>query len=146
VLSDCANPKLFGLPAARVAAPRAALQLKVAADENTRELGLMCVTHLRPQTGMIFVFDRDDQWVFWMKNTLISLDMIWIHPDGRVDAVAARVPASTRSTPDDKVARRTGRGLYVIELAPGEAAQDGIMPGTVLKLPAAATFRGERAF
>jgi hypothetical protein len=135
VVSECANPNLFTLPVALVDAPRVTLRLAVAEDEHTRELGLMCVTHLQARTGMIFVFGHDDRWEFWMKNTLIPLDMVWVRPDGRVDAVAARVPASTRATPDDKVARRTGRGVYVIELAPGEAAADGIVAGSTLKVP-----------
>ena len=135
VVSDCVNPKLFDLPVVQVDAPRATLHLAIAADEHTRELGLMCVTHLRPQSGMIFIFTRDDKWEFWMKNTLISLDMVWVRPDGKVDAVAAKVPASPRTTGDDAVARRTGHGLYVIELAAGEAARDGISPGIRLRLP-----------
>jgi len=55
---------------------------------------------------------------------------------GTVTTVAGNVPASTRSTPDDAVARRRGAGLYVIELAAGEAAADGISAGTKLLLPA----------
>jgi hypothetical protein len=111
------------------------LTLAVADDERTRELGLMCVTRLRPHAGMIFVFADSEPQEFWMKNTLVPLDMLWVAPDGTVTSVAARVPASTRSTPDDRVARRTGTGMYVIELASGEAAADGIAAGTKLALP-----------
>ena len=131
-VAACANPKLLGMPAVQVDAPKATLHLVSAEDEKARELGLMCVTWIRPHSGMVFVFDRDDRWDFWMKNTLISLDMVWVRPDGRVDSVAARVPASTRTTPDDKVARRVGQGKFVIELAAGEAARDGIAPGVCL--------------
>jgi uncharacterized membrane protein (UPF0127 family) len=52
-----------------------------------------------------------------------------------VTSVAAHVPASTRTTPDDAVARRRGEGLYVIELADGEAAADGVVVGAKLSLP-----------
>jgi len=135
VVPACANPALFALPVVETGAPGARLRLAVAGDEPTRELGLMCVTRLRPHSGMIFVFARDESVEFWMKNTLIPLDMIWVRADGRVDTVAARVPASTRETPDDRVARRHGRGLYVIELAAGEAARDGIVPGARLSVP-----------
>lgn len=135
VVSDCANPKLAALPVRTVVAPKAILHLSVAADERTRELGLMCVTGIRPRAGMIFVFDEDASWEFWMKLTLIPLDMIWVHADGRVDTVAANVPASTRATSDEKVARRKGTGKYVIELAAGEAARDGIVRGACLAAP-----------
>ncbi len=134
-IAACANPKLLTTPGLRVDAPKASLRLVPAEDETTRELGLMCVTWIRPHAGMIFVFDTDQSQEFWMKNTLISLDMIWVRADGRVDTVAAHVPASTRATPDDKVARRTGRGRYVIELPSGEARADGITPGSTLTLP-----------
>jgi len=122
-------------------APFATLRLAVADDLPTREAGLMCVMRLRPQHGMVFVFSRDSDWEFWMKNTLISLDMIWIRADGTVTSVATGVPSSTRTTPDAAVARRRGRGAYVVELLAGEAAADGIVAGTHLTLPALRTAR-----
>jgi uncharacterized membrane protein (UPF0127 family) len=111
------------------------LTLAVAADEHSRELGLMCVTALRPAAGMIFVFASTNDWDFWMKNTVVPLDMIWLADDGTVANVAANVPASTLETPDARVARRSGHGRYVIELRSGEAAADHIAPGTKLILP-----------
>jgi uncharacterized membrane protein (UPF0127 family) len=147
-LVACANPALppailgggfagagTPLPTIRVAGASVPLVLAVAADEGSRELGLMCVTRLKPHAGMIFVFSAPMVQEFWMKNTLVPLDMIWVAPDGRVTSVAAHVPESTRSTPDDAVARRRGEGLYVIELADGEAAADGIVAGVKLSFP-----------
>jgi hypothetical protein len=145
---SCANPALppeiLNGPAARAAqgtlsmfgvrAPKAQLRLAVADDFATRELGLMCVTRLRPNTGMIFVFETAQTWAFWMKNTVTPLDMIWLEADGTVTNVAANVPASTLTTPDDAVARRTGHGLYVIELPAGEAVLDGIVKGAKLTI------------
>ena len=115
-------------------APNATLQLAVANNETSRELGLMCVLRLESHVGMIFVFDKDSKQEFWMKNTLIPLDMVWVRANGVVDTVAANVPKSTRATPDDAVARRAGTGKYVIELAAGEAAADGIVVGSTLKI------------
>jgi hypothetical protein len=120
------------------------LALAVANDEQTRELGLMCVTRLRPQHGMIFVFDDDSVQEFWMKNTLISLDMVWVASDGTVTHVAANVPASTRQTPDQSVARRRGEGRYVIEIPGGEAASDGIRTGVTFSLPTLLTTTSSR--
>jgi uncharacterized membrane protein (UPF0127 family) len=71
-----------------------------------------------------------------MKDPLVPLDMIWVAPGGTVTTVAADVPESTLATPDDRIARRAGTGRYVIELSAGEATEDGIRPGTLLKLPA----------
>jgi len=115
------------------------LRLAVANDEATREKGLMCVLRLKPQHGMIFVFDQVANWEFWMKDTLAPLDMVWVGDDGTIEDVAANVPASTLSTSDDAVARRRGYGRFVIELAAGEAQTDGLKRGVRLKLPPLST-------
>ncbi len=148
IVAECANPSLpaeilgtppagamAGLSVVAVTGSRAPLRLAVASDPPTRELGLMCVTALRPHHGMIFVFPDTVEQPFWMKDTLISLDMVWLNADGTVATVARNVPASTRSTPDSLVARRSGRGRYVIELRAGEAEADAIVPGTRLVVP-----------
>ncbi len=122
-----------------VVAPAQRLTLAVAATEADRELGLMCVTALAPQHGMIFVFAGSGVQEFWMKRTLVPLDMVWVGSDGRVTSVAPGVPASTLDTPDDAVARRSGEGRYVIELRAGEAALDGVRAGAKLALPALRT-------
>ncbi len=118
-----------------VVAPLQRLILAVASTESDRELGLMCVTALAPQHGMIFVFAGSGLQQFWMKRTLVPLDMVWVAADGRVTSVAADVPASSVDTPDDAVARRSGEGRFVIELRGGEAALDGVRPGVRLALP-----------
>ena len=84
---------------------------------------------------MIFVFPSAAQQGFWMKLTLISLDMVWLAPDGVVTSVAANVPASTLDTSEKSVARRYGQGQYVVELRAGEAQSDGIKKGVKLSLP-----------
>jgi uncharacterized membrane protein (UPF0127 family) len=118
-----------------VIAPKATLQLRVADTFTTREYGLMCVTSLPAHTGMIFVFSGGDRrQSFWMKNTLIPLDMIFVRKNGRVDTVAANVPSTTTDTQDIDIPWRYGTGSYVIELAAGEAANDGIVRGSHLDL------------
>lgn len=112
------------------------LTLAVAIDPRSRERGLMCVTALRPDAGMVFVFPQDGDWEFWMKATVTPLDMLWVAADGTVRNVFANVPAASLDTADDKVARRRGRGRYVIELRAGDAARDHITVGTHLQLPA----------
>jgi uncharacterized membrane protein (UPF0127 family) len=114
-------------------APAATLALRIAADPDTREYGLMCVLSLPAHGGMLFVFPGPDaDHSFWMKNTLIPLDMVWVTSRGIVTTVAANVPATTVETPYDKIPQRNGHGTYVIELAAGEAARAGIKPGVHL--------------
>jgi uncharacterized membrane protein (UPF0127 family) len=130
----CSPQPARGTPVS-VRAPSATLLLRVADDSQSRSYGLMCVTALAPQTGMVFLFRGGDyERDFWMKNTLIPLDMIWVTADGRVTTVAAHVPATTVDTPDAQIPHRSGKGSYVIELAAGEAARDGIKPGVRLDL------------
>jgi uncharacterized membrane protein (UPF0127 family) len=148
VVASCANPRLppelvegaiappaSPLPIVTGVAPKVKLRLAVAANEENRMVGLMCVLKLRPSEGMIFVFPRDDEWDFWMKNTLVPLDMIWLDSDGTITTVAANVPSSTLQTPDAAVARRDGHGRFVIELRAGEAAREKLVVGTRLQLP-----------
>jgi len=110
-------------------APRATLRVEVAATETSRERGLMDRTTLAPHAGMLFVFSSDGPVEFWMKNTRIPLDMVFVGRDGVVRSVAARVPVVPAQTPDDAIPRRRGRAMFVIELPAGEAARDGLRPG-----------------
>ena len=120
------------LPTLTVSAPKATLTLQVAKTESERERGLMSVTKLQPHTGMVFVFDQEAEEDFWMKDTLIPLDMIWVGTDGVVTTVHANVPVLPLDTPDNKLPLIPGKGKFVIELAAGEAAKDGIVTGTHL--------------
>ncbi|MDQ2872512.1 MAG: DUF192 domain-containing protein [Candidatus Eremiobacteraeota bacterium] len=115
-----------------VEAPRATLHLEVADTQPTREHGLMDRTLLPKNTGMLFVFDSDADVEFWMKDTRIPLDMVFVAEDGTVRAVAARVPVVPLTTPDASIPRRRARAKFVVELPAGEAARDGIRPGTAI--------------
>ena len=111
-------------------APKAAIRVQVAQTEPQRELGLMWVRRLPQHTGMLFDFGRDAGQGFWMKDTLVPLDMVFVGENGRVTSVAADVPVVPLDTPNDRIPTRTGYGAYVIELPAGEARADGIRAGT----------------
>lgn len=115
-------------------APRADLTLEVARTEAQREHGLMDRAAVPPHTGMIFVFDRDEPVAFWMKNTLVPLDMIFVAADGIVRRVYSNVAVVAPALPDEEIPREAGQAKYVIELRAGEAAADGIAPGIKLDL------------
>jgi uncharacterized membrane protein (UPF0127 family) len=115
-------------------APKADLTLELARTEPQREHGLMDRSVLPPHTGMIFVFDRDETVAFWMKDTLVPLDMVFLGADGTVRRVFANVPVVSASLTDDQIPQESAKGKYVIELPAGEAARDGIAAGVKLDL------------
>lgn len=98
-----------------------------------RERGLMYRRKLAKDYGMLFVFPREMPMQFWMKNTLVSLDMLFIGADKKITRVHERVKASTEQTPDDEVARAGGPALYVLELPAGTAAKHKLKAGQELK-------------
>jgi len=122
------------LPAIVVHAPHADLTLEVARTESQREQGLMNRTQLASHAGMIFVFDGDGPVAFWMKNTLVPLDMIFIGADGLVRRVYANVAVVSPTLPDEAIPRESGEARFVVELPSGEAARDGIVAGVKLDL------------
>lgn len=98
------------------------------ADEDWEEMrGLMFRSEMAKGWGMIFVFANGAPRSFWMKNTLMALDMVFVRADGVVDSVVASAEPLTL-TPR----RSTGPAKYVVELASGMAAVSGIAPGTRL--------------
>ena len=117
-----------------VHAPKADLTLEVARTEAQREHGLMNRTSLPPHAGMIFVFPGDGPIDFWMKDTLIPLDMVFIAADGTVRKIYHRVPVLPPGTADAKIPLEAGTAQYVIELAAGDAETEGLADGVKLDL------------
>jgi uncharacterized membrane protein (UPF0127 family) len=105
--------------------------VEVADDAPERSRGLMFRESLDPAAGMLFVYDAPRRASFWMKNTLIPLDMIFADATGRVTRVHSNaIPGDT--TPIDG-----GDGVaFVLEINGGLAARLGIVPGAELRHPA----------
>lgn len=103
-------------------------QVEVAATPGDQAKGLMFRTKMGPDEGMIFPRERVAQASFWMKNTPLSLDIIFIGTDGRISNIAANtVPYSLESVTSD------GLASAVLELNAGRAAELGIAPGNTVK-------------
>ena len=119
-------------------APRATLRLAVAETDRRRERGLMGLSALPPNEGMLFVFpySSDRHLEFWMKDTLLPLDMVFVLADGTISKIAAGVPATKPGTADAAIARRAGIGVSVIELRAGGASAAGLEPGGRISIPA----------
>ena len=105
---------------------------RVADTPQKIEKGLMFVKKLAPADGMLFFMEQDEMQSFWMKNTLIDLDIIFIAPDKTVRQVHEQVPHSYTYTPESDVAVVYGQGQYVLELPAGASAKHGIKTGSKL--------------
>jgi len=98
--------------------------IEMAEDDAARERGLMFRVELPPDHGMLFDFHDEQPVAFWMKNTLIPLDMLFIRADGRIANIRERTkPGDLSPQPSDGPVRA------VLELAGGQAAARGIHPG-----------------
>ena len=99
-------------------------EVEIANDERSREVGLMNRRYMAPNHGMLFEFDDSSPQTFWMKNTYIPLDMIFISRAGVVTHIAAKAePLSERLIPSG------GPCAAVLELNGGVAAAIGLKVG-----------------
>lgn len=110
----------------------AAILVEVVSDEETRALGLMHRPSLRADRGMLFLFPVTDVHSFWMKDTLIPLDMVWIDDVSRVVDVKANVPPC-KADPCPSYTP-SGAARYVLELAAGQAASHRVTAGATLEI------------
>lgn len=108
----------------------ARFNVEVADSEQTRAQGLMHRENLPRSAGMLFVYDRPTRAVFWMRNTLIPLDMIFIDPQGVISHV------HHEATPHDETPIDGGTGVQmVLEINGGLAAALGIAQGSEIRHP-----------
>ncbi|MET0588748.1 MAG: DUF192 domain-containing protein [Novosphingobium sp.] len=117
-----------GLPVAPLTVHRGnarlAFKVEVASTSAEQAKGLMFRTALGPDEGMIFPMNPPRPAAFWMRNTVIPLDIIFIGVDGRILNIAANAePYSERPLPS------AGEVKGVLELRGGRAAELGIVPG-----------------
>ena len=118
-------------PVARISSPRGSVDvaLEVADTPERQQRGLMYRNALAEDHGMLFVFDDDVDRTFWMKNTLIPLDMLFIAADGTVVGIHAEAtPLSTATIAVGTPSR------YVLEVTGGWAARHGVAPGARVEL------------
>ncbi|HET9835608.1 MAG TPA: DUF192 domain-containing protein [Rhodanobacteraceae bacterium] len=115
------------------------ISVEIAADDASRAHGLMDRTSMPADHGMLFVFPNSAVQTFWMKDTLIPLDMLFLDAHRKVVTVQANVPPCTSAPcpiyPSTQPAR------YVLELNGGAAAKLGTRVGdiaTFINVPPAA--------
>jgi uncharacterized membrane protein (UPF0127 family) len=109
---------------------RQGFQVEVARNDADRAQGLMFRRSMPADRGMLFDFGRVAPVAMWMQNTYLSLDMLFIRPDGTIARIAADTePLSTRTIPSGEPI------LAVLELNAGTAARLGIRAGDRVEHP-----------
>lgn len=106
------------------------LQVEVARTEEKRALGLMFRTALSEDHGMLFIFEQPGLHRFWMKNTLIPLDMVWMDDRKRIIHIEYQVPPCKLDP--CAVYGPSADSLYVLEVISGVASREKLRPGQTL--------------
>lgn len=135
-----------GEPAPRGSAPKvvvvgaggeAVVNVEVVATEAQIHRGLMFRQHLPPDAGMLFVMPVAKDWTFWMRNTLIPLDMIFVGEDMRVAGVVERAEPKT-----DTLRSVGAVSRYVLEVNGGWAQAHGVGRGAGVRFEGVAGTTG----
>ena len=102
-------------------------QVEVAVDDEARAQGLMHRKNLPQNHGMLFIFPSVAENAFWMKNTLIPLDMIFINPDGTIWTIHPMAEPNSR-----KIIKSGGPVKAGLEINGGEAKKMGLKAGDIV--------------
>ena len=107
------------------------LEVEIARNREQRARGLMFRTSLEANSGMIFIYDSPREISMWMKNTILSLDMVFIAEDGKITRIVANTtPMSEATIPS------LGPVRAVLELLAGAAKRLAIKPGDHVRIDA----------
>ena len=110
------------------------VQVELATDDATRGQGLMFRDQMPEGRGMLFIFKRTGDYPFWMKNTLIPLDIIWINERKQIVGISANTPPC-KADPCPSYPPG-GMSRYVLEIGGGGAARHGLANGQTLRFEA----------
>ena len=104
------------------------IQVEIADSEKKRRFGLMYRKEMPEREGMLFIFPDERERNFWMKNTYIGLNIIYIDSKRRVVSVRTAKAFSEKRVPSGKPAK------YAVEINAGLAEKWGIVSGSVMEL------------
>ncbi|MCC7574281.1 DUF192 domain-containing protein [Candidatus Woesearchaeota archaeon] len=106
-------------------------EIEIPRTQEEKQQGLMFREHLQENQGMLFIFNTQQKHAFWMKNTLIPLDMIWLNEDLEVVYIQTATPCEEEPC---KIYAPTTEALYTLEINAGLAEQNNIKIETQAKL------------
>lgn len=111
----------------------ATIQAEIADTTEKRAKGLMYRDSLAKDRGMLFTFAEPQLWTFWMKNTRIPLDIIWMDGKKRIVHIERSVPTCSRTDDGCPQYQPNDNAVYVLEVAAGVADALKLQRGSVLK-------------
>jgi uncharacterized membrane protein (UPF0127 family) len=129
-LAACASQKLetATLSITRADSSSVEITVEIARTDEEKAQGLMHRKKLPDGQGMIFMYDRDQQMSFWMKNTVIPLSIAFIAADGRIIEIRDMQPLDLSAVKSSRSVR------YALETPQGWFDRAGVKPGDVLNL------------
>lgn len=130
-------PGASTLPTVKMKIGSRTFELEMARTSEQQALGLMRRDSMPENHGMIFIFDEERMQGFWMKDTRIPLDIIFVDAKGKVVSVSGMKPYDLNTTSSEVPAQ------YAIELNAGMAKAAGVKSGDVLEIPKAARYAPE---
>jgi uncharacterized protein len=107
---------------------------EIANTTEQRTQGLMYRTRLAPDGGMLFTFPQPGIWTFWMKNTKMPLDMLWIDEKGTIVHIQHAAPICERQDNLCPRYRSNTPAVAVLELGPGRSETLNLAPGKKLHI------------
>ena len=129
LLASCAPPTTAPLATAPMVIGGNTFTMEIADNDATREHGLMKRSSLPADRGMVFVFPTPGPYQFWMKDTWIDLDIIWLSPAGRIVSIVTMQANDLKSQGPAEPAQ------YIIELNAGAAEMLHLRIGDSIAIP-----------
>ncbi len=108
----------------------ARIHAEVADTPAQRASGLMFRDRLAPDRGMLFVFEEAGEWSFWMKNTTIALDILWLGPDKRIVYIEENIPGCRQDPCPEYKPNKDA--WYVLEVPAGTVKREKLAKGMKL--------------
>jgi hypothetical protein len=120
--------QLKDLARRNIKTPKTTIPVWIMDDESKRSEGMMFLTNkeVKDTEGMLFVFPDEAARSFWMRNTILPLDICYVTKTGKVLNVAKARPYDESPVPS------AGSAMYVLELKQGMATKLGVKPGAIL--------------
>ena len=123
---------------ARVQVGRRSIEVEVANTPDLIAQGLMGRRSLAPDQGMLFVYRVEQILAFWMKDTTVPLDLVFLDRDGRILEIVSMEPMNRRQL------RSKARAKFALEMNRGWFAANGVKVGDAVRIPAAVAASAER--